>query len=266
MSVRNAGGRWLVSALAALLLMTGLSATVSADLRIVHESDDGRTAVLVKGNRIVWDLSPQDWIMIDCVREEVTLVQPSRYWQGSIVEIKALFAELRSILSESMAHGLGAEGSLGSVPGSRKSETIQVRVTRLEDETIAGYRATQYRVETGDGSHWKTFEDIWFFRDLLREIESEIGRCSAVLMDLTQEFANLMPMGEALAVYSDPSYRTLFHQGFPMRSITKVSMFGTDLEIQSEVVEISRAPLEEARFTVPSTYQRYDDLYEFLEL
>ena len=107
---------------------------------------------------------------------------------------------------------------------------------------------------------------IWISRDLLREIEGEIGRCTRIMIDLSQQLASLVPLGDAPAVYSDPSYLALFDQGFPVRSVTRMSFFGMEVDVESEVVEVGRAPVDEARFTVPSTFQRYDGLNDFLEL
>lgn len=257
-------GRWLGSALIALLLILGLNATTFADLRIVHQTEDEQTEVLVKNHRIRWHLSLEDWVMIDCTQDQVTLVAPPRYWTGPTSELKEMLAEMQAIIAKDIASALEAGMIPGLPPAPARSEPPPVRVTRVGDDHVAGYRATEYRVETGGGSQWTTFERIWVSRDLLREVEDEVGRCIRVMIELSQQLAVLVPLGDASAVYSDSSYQALFDQGFPVRSITTLSLFGTEWEIQSELVEVSRTGLDEALFTVPATYERSDSLADFL--
>lgn len=255
--------KWAGVSLAALLLIAGLSSTGFADLRIVQKADEERTEVLVKDGRIMWHLTSEDWMMIDCAREQVTFVSPPRYWQGPVEELTAALKAQRDELFQEMSGAPDLRELLGIPSGSQTAST-QVRVTRVGDETIAGYRATQYRIETGDGSQWKTYEDLWVSRDLMRDIEGEVGRCTHVMMNLAQEFATLLPLGDAPVVYSDPAYLALYEQGFPMRSVTKMTVFGFEVNVESEVVDVSRARLDESLFTVPSTYERYESLPAFL--
>lgn len=264
MSAAHTGWRkWLGASLASLLLIAGLSATSFADLRIVQEADDERTEVLVKDGRIMWYLTDEDWMMMDCARQEITFVSPPRYWQGPVEEFTDALKAQRDEIFQEMS-GAPDLGGLFGIPSGSQAATTQVRVTRVGDETIAGYRATQYRVETGDGSQWKTYEDLWVSRDLMRELEGEIGRCTHAMMNLAQEFATLLPLGDAPVVYSDPAYLALYEQGFPMRSVTRMAVFGFEVNVESEVVEVSRARLDESRFTVPSSYERYESLPAFL--
>lgn len=257
--VKSLGG-----ALIALLLVAGVSVTSFADLRIISKSDDEQSEVLVKDGRIISRTDPNTWFMIDCSLEEVTYVYHSRYWRGPIAELGAALEEqLAQVLNSSEADKPEVPAFLGALFGSQSSGKTQVRVTQLEDETVAGYRATQYRVETGDGSKWKTHELVSVSKDLLREIEAEVGDCTHVMMDFAQQMAALVPLNDAATVYSDPAYQALFKQGFPVRSVTKMTLFGIELEAETVVVEVSQAPLHDDDFTVPSRIRRVESLSTF---
>lgn len=254
--------KWLGGALVALLLIAGVSVTSFADLRIITESDDERFEMLVKDGRIMSRGDLSAWLILDCALEEVTYVYFSHYWQGPIAEFAAALDAEFAKLVQGDADVAEVPEFLGALFSSSTSGTTQVRVTPLGEETVAGYGATQYRVETGDGSQWKTHELVSISSDLLREIEAEIGDCTFVMMDLSQQLASLVPLGDT-AVYSDPAYRALFGQGYPVRSITKMTMFGIDFEVESAVVEVSRDPLHDSEFAVPATSRRVDNLSTF---
>lgn len=59
--------KWPGGALTALLVVAGLSAMSVADRRIVSESEDERSEVLVKDGRILSRTDPNTWFLIDCV-------------------------------------------------------------------------------------------------------------------------------------------------------------------------------------------------------
>lgn len=261
-------GKWVGSVLTVLLLVIGVSGTSFADLRIVSETDDERSVVLAKNGLIVSRSDPNEWFMVDCALEEVTFVHYSRYWQGPIAELgAALDREIEKILvGDDSGEGEAAEiaGFLAALLGSDTSGTKQVRVTQIGDDSVAGYKATQYRVETGDGSQWKTYELVSISQDLLRELQAEVGDCTRVMMDLTQQILAIVPLGDGPTVHSDASYRALFDQGFPVRTITKMTVFGFELETETVVVEVSHEPVPDSEFIVPSSFRRVDSLASFL--
>lgn len=262
-------GKWVGAFLTALMLVVGASGTSFADLRIVSEYDTDLSEVLVKGRRIVSRSSPGEWFMIDCRREELTYVFHNYYWQGSVSEFAAgLEQELGSLLN--VEEDIGSEevpaevlAFLGGLLGPSTAGDVQVRVTEIGNDTVAGYKATQYRVETGDGTKWKTHEIISISGDLLREIEAEVGNCAHLMVDVAQQMAALVPIGDTPIVYSDPGYQALVKQGFPVRSITTMSMFGIEIDVETSVIEVSKAPLSEEDFTVPDSLKKVDDLSFF---
>lgn len=65
------------------------------------------------------------------------------------------------------------------------------------------------------------------------------------------------------AVLASPDYQALMKLGYPVRSKESVpGLFGQSMEFLSEVVEISREPISDDAFTVPSGYQRVDSVFE----
>lgn len=261
--------KWLSGALMSLLFVVGVSATGFADLRIVTEYDDELSELLVKNGRIVSRSDPQEWFMIDCVRDEITYVRGHRYWQGPTSEFAApLEAQFEEIFQaaedvDAAEEAAPIRGLFGDLLGSQKPETVQVRVTELGEETVAGYPAIQYRVETGDGSQWKTHEIISISSRLLWELEAEIGDCTRRLSDFSNQLQALIPLGDSAAVHSDPTYLALFSQGYPVRSVMTITVFGFQVEMETVLVEVSRDPLDDSAFEVPSTYRRSENLSEF---
>lgn len=243
-----------------VMLVVGLSTATFADLRITTESDDERTELLIKDGRIVSWVDKSNWVMVNCAMDEVTFVSQGRYWTGPIGELKATLEAQIAELSQPTDDTPGANFLGALFGGNKQSDKTEVRVSRVGEETVAGYPATQYRVETRKGSTWSTHELVSVSRDLLREMEAEIGGCTRVMMDFSQQMAALVPLGDTVAVYNDPSYRALFDEGYPVKSVTRMTLFGIQLEAVSAVVEVSRERLSDDWFTVPSNFRKVDRL------
>lgn len=260
MDRRTGWSKWIGATITAVLLVAGLSVGSFADLRIVTEGDDERSELLIKGDRVVSRTDAANWMMVDCKLNEVTFVADGRYWTGPIVELKKAFDDQIKELSQVAEEAPSALGFLGGLlSGSTKSESTQVRVTRLADETVAGYGATQYRVETGSDSKWTTFEIVSVSSALLQEVKSEIGDCMSVMIDFSHQMASLVPSGAAKAVYSDPSYQALFNEGYPVKSVTRLTIFGVELDFENKVVGVSRNPVSDDVFALPVNYRKVEN-------
>lgn len=130
----------------ALLLVTGLSVTSFADLRIVTESGDERFEVLVKDGRILSRGDMSAWVILDCPTEEVTYVYFDYYWRGPITEFTAaLDAEITKLL-QGDEDGSEVTAFVGGLFGMPTSGSSQVRLTplgdRLEIYLFAPFRVT----------------------------------------------------------------------------------------------------------------------------
>lgn len=259
---RGKGWRpWLVAVVAGLLWF-GMAWTASADMRIVTDENGVRTELLLKKDRIASSMAGGERVLLACDTGELTIVSPrggGRYWQGTAEDFQKSLSEMfQSVLGG--AEGMpDLSGILGDLFGKQQDAgEIQVRVVKAGEDTVAGYRAEHYRVETGDGTGWQVHEEMWISRDLLREVRGEVGDCIMLLSEMGHQMAAAVPMPdpELEAVLASPDYRRLTEEGFPVRSRSSYEVFGTATDISSELVEVDRGPVPEDAFTVPAGYQR----------
>src|SRR5690625_2061995 len=181
--------RYIVILAALCVIWAGATWTGFADLRIVEQLDGERTETLFKGNRMASPMEDGTKTVLFCETGELTMISSSqlgRYWQGNITTFQE---ELDDLLGAS-ADAFGEMGDLGALfgelfgGGSQVEETL-VKVTKVGEETIAGYAAEHYIVETGNGNNWRVYEEIWIASDLLKEISAEGAACVDLMFDLT---------------------------------------------------------------------------------
>lgn len=247
------------------LLVAGLSSVGFADLRIVVDNDSDTEEIFFKNGWLRSTTGDGQWMIIDCSSSELTVVDAGRYWQGSITD----FTGATTAATEELFTGEGADmmALLGQLfGGSGDSEPVGVRLTRVGTDTIAGFEATEYHVETGTGSQWQTYENIWMSTSLMELINREVGQCFHLMLDFEQTMIDVfsfMP-DDMMAVVKSEEYRRLYVDAYPMRTTTKAEFFGMTFEMVSEVVEVNVSPLSEDLFRVPAGYKRMDNPMEML--
>lgn len=267
LNFRNGFGRRIVAAAVVCLLWLGVTGSGFADIRIVSESEEGRTETLFKQNRIAAPAADGANMLLFCDTGEITLISSTdvrRYWRGTVDEMKA---EFDGFLGEATGgqDGMPDLGSLlGGLFGAPAAGEIQVRVSKVGDETIAGYAAEHYRVETGSNNEWQTYEETWIAADLMKEVTAEVGACVDIMLEIVGQMPALATFGmdELEAVLTSPDYQALMAKGFPVRSQQTMRIFGMSVETFSEVVAVSRDAISEDAFTVPVGYQRVNSLFE----
>lgn len=260
-----------VVALVVCLVWLGLTAVGFADLKIVTETDGAPSETLYKSNRIAAPMGDGSNMILYCDVGEVAIVSSpdvQRYWRGTFGEIRTAFEQL---FSEAMA---GADdedmpdlGALfGALFGGGDDEEILVRISPDGGDTVAGYRADRYVVETGRDGDWRVHEEVWISSDLLREVTGEVGACVEIMFDLQAELLGGVSIGmdELEAVLASSDYQALMQRGFPVRNKQTLRMFGMAVETLTEVVDVSRDKLGEDAFTVPSGYTRVSSPLELL--
>lgn len=210
-----------------------------------------------------------------------------RYWQGNIAtyqdELEQEFNDLLQATSDVFADfgDFGAFGDLGDLGdvgallgelfgGGSPDDEIRVRVTKAGEDTVAGYSAERYTVETSRGDDWRVFEEIWISSDLLKEVAAEASACVDIMSDVSSEISSAIDafgIDEMEAVLASPDYQALLKRGYPVRiKQTMRGLFGETVESISEVVDVIKGPISEDAFIVPSGYRRVDSFFEVFDM
>lgn len=288
--------RLVVVIAAVCAIWLGATGVGLADLRIVETSEGGRTETLFKRNRVTTNMDDDHRIILFCERKELLIISSSqggRYWHGSFDTYEAELQNLFSVSAEFFSsfdleafkeledmEGIeeidGFEdltailGELFSPNKSRQSEEISVSITKIGEETVAGYPAEHYVIVTGMGDQQRVFEELWVSETLLDEVKAEAAGCEEFMADVSDEFVGPMGdfgMGELAAVLNSPEYQALLERGYVVRRKEFFTgLFGDDYETLTEVVEVSNALIAEDIFEVPAGYQRVDSLIDVLDL
>lgn len=255
------------------LLLFGATGVGLADMRIVEESEGVRTETLFKNNRIASPMPDGSKAVYFCDVGEIMMVSPSnvqRYWRGSLDDLQNAFDSL--FAGEGGGESAGDMESLGALLGSLfgaaddDGEETLVRVAKAGEETIAGYAAEHYVVETGSEGNWRVYEEIWVAPGLLSELTTEIGACIDVMVQLQGELLPSMSTGmdELDAVLASPDYLELMERGYPVRTKSNMMLFGMAIETVTETVEVNRDAIGEDVFGVPAGYKQVDHPLEIL--
>lgn len=280
----NVGWRSFFSKFVAVVVAVGLmwlgaTGVGLADLRIVDESEGVRTETLFKNNRIAVTNPAGFNTMLYCDVQEIVLMSPldQRYWQGSVSEVQAAVEAMFSPEGMGALFGLDDDvagdvdfgqlfGALFGAGGQDSAEPLQVRVSRVGEDTIAGYAAEHYVVETGRGGEWDVFEEVWISPALFAEVNREVGACMSMMMEVQSELLSGFGIGvdDLDAVLTSEEYLALTERGYPVRSKESTSFFGMTFEIVSEVVEVSRDPIPDSAFAVPAGYERVENLMDLM--
>lgn len=275
-TVRFAWGRAMAAFMVAALLVVGSSGLAAADMRIVSESEGIRSETLFTTDRIAGSMGDGSKMLYFCERDEIAVISPAnvgRYWQGTFQDIQATFAELFAFdaAEEGTEGEMGELEALGALFGSLfgdedgEEETL-VRVSLAGEETIAGYAAEHYVVETGSGDNWRVHEELWIAPELLGQMRSEVGRCVDMLLQLQDELLPEVVSGleQVDEVLASPEYQALFERGYPVRTKSIMNFFGMEFETIDEVVEVSRDVIPAAEFAIPAGYVRVDNFLEVM--
>lgn len=278
-AARKGIGRGVAVALTVALLWLGVTGLGFADLRIVHETEGVRSETLFKGDRIAV-LNPDGFdTLFYCDVQEIVMVSPyggGRYWQGSLDELLETFEAMFSPEGFGGLAGmfddaedmdddeLAALGELGDLfgalfgGGGDKSEPLQVRITKSGEDTVAGYAAEHYVVETGRGGTWDLYEEVWISPALMADLNREVGRCVSVMMDVQSSLVGTVSTGldDLDAVMNSEEYLGLMERGYPVRTKEVTSFFGMTFETLAEVVEVSKESIPAGKFSVPAGYTR----------
>lgn len=265
-TVRRVG---VVTILVGLIMWSAVSVPALADLRIRTADVDNimdetsHTELLVKQSRIRMLLPDGSGQIFDCPTGLVTMISSPEdgvYWQGTMADMAEMLADMFGSVMEELPPGL--EFLFGDTGGTGE---VNVRVTTIGSDTIAGYDATHYLVEYDEGNGWKTYQNVWVSRQLMQELLAEAGPCihdvydwQRTLSELTG-FFDLFGLGAVAAVASHPDYMALMQDAYLVRSVQPFAIFGIEFEVESAVVEVSKEPLSEDLFTVPAGYTPVED-------
>ena len=141
---RISGSRkWIGAMVFAALFVVSFSTVSFAALRIVTDSEGERSEVLMKNSRILTPMEDGSKMIFECRTNEVTIVSNRRYWRGSLNDLRTMLqaniGEVKAEIPQDIGGLLG--GLFGG--GSNKSETTQVKVTRVGDEKVGDYNTTR---------------------------------------------------------------------------------------------------------------------------
>lgn len=266
MNGRGATIRRFVAAIA-LLLVIGFSTAAFADVRVVVQSDGVEQHMLFKAGVARTDIAELGWILLNCGEDQLTIIGRNRYWEGPAGELfDAVFGMTGQAFDE-LDEDVDVAGLLGALFGSsEEANAPEVKISEVGTETIAGFAATQYRIETGSQSSWETYQDLWLSPGLNDIVQAEGMDCLHLMLDFDEAMAELTPFlpDSVKAVLADESYRALRLEGYPVRTETIMSVFGMQIETVSEVVAVEQEPLPDELFAVPAGYERVDDPSELL--
>lgn len=195
-----------------------------------------------------------------CAADELIMLSPREsrlYWRGSSTDfqeqLQAMFAGALADLSPDAA----------AMWDEMELPDVEVRITELGSNTIAGYLAVEYLVEYNDGDEWHTLENVWVSEQLMNEIRAELGDCIGKLSEILSFADEALALFVTEAVVSatlHPEYKSLRETGFLMRTVSELNMFGFAFTLETIVREVSHEPLSDQWFAVPDGYTRVDDL------
>jgi hypothetical protein len=208
-------------------------------VRIYHAGTAARIENLVVGLSFVLDLDKGTVFALDA--------ENKRYAGGTVAEITA---ELdRHMAARRKARGIDA-------PGEKAAAIMaELRVEKLAEEgTIAGHRASGYRVFLGD----LLVEEIWFSA----AVDAATTGAGGVLYEMVESVTG----GEGgdneefPPVYEkETAYRSLLSEGYPLKRIR----YFLDVESVTEVTEARRRDLAREIFEVPADFVKVDYLTLF---
>src|SRR5690625_3280733 len=167
-----------------------------SDICIVDESECMRSETLYSNNRIAVPMPDGSKTMLFCDVGEFVMVSPpntGRYWQGTFDAFRASIEELFAFDDSGEEGDVGDLGALfGALFGDGDDDEgeTSVRVTLAGKETILGYEADHYVVETGTEGNWQVYEELWMSSALFEEIAAEAAQCVDMILEVQGE---LMP-------------------------------------------------------------------------
>lgn len=258
------------------LVWAGAAFSGLANIRIVEDSGGVKSESLYKGNRVATVTGDGENSIIMCSTEEVIVMssETKRYWRGEMSVFTDTFAGISEELS-GLGGDMGGMGDLGALfggmfGGQQQPDEILVRVTKVGEETVAGYAADKYVVETGSANNWRVYEELSISIKLMDELKSEVGDCTAVMDDFMSSMGGFDMLGleEFAAVMESPDYNALLKNGYPVRSKQFIQgFFGSPpTEISSVVVEVKHENIPEDAFAVPAGYQKVDSVFHVYDM
>ncbi len=208
----------------------------------------------VQGNSIIV-------INYDNNRVFITNRDRELYWSGKIDEyinkIRNSVAQAKARMQESLKN-MTAEQRQGledemrsqgrSLNGEIEQPTTGVRVEKTSDEQIiAGYRATKYRVLLDE----RTYQEVW--------ISEGVSIFKDIDMKKTQDFQNRVNealgslySGRNISIERTLEYQRLFERGYPLKIVHVV---GQDKGI-IEVIGAKETYINDREFDLPDGYRR----------
>lgn len=258
---QSVGGRVsVITMLAAVIMWSVMSFPALADMRIrtadIFMDEKSYTDIMAKQSRIRVQYSDDSGQIFDCSTGLVTIISPPEdgvYWQGTPAELSET---LRSFFGTALGELSSFESLFGNVDDGGTGD-VNVRVTTVGSDNIAGYDATHYFVEYDEGDGWQTYENLWLSPKLMQEVRSEVGACIQDVFELHQEmesFLDFLGLGALVAVASHPQYVDLVQDAYVMRTVQPFVFFGFEFETESIVVEVSNEDLSADLFSIPAEY------------
>lgn len=290
---------YIATMVAVFTILLAVTGTGFADLRIVENVNGERLQTLYKGNRIASQIDIDVRSVLFCERQELAIIssrQGGRYWLGNVSEFEEELAGWVSATTELLSDldfgdlGLGdwdfgefGDFDFGDLGGfdlgglfgelfASEPEPVEilVRVSKVGEETILGYAAEHYVVEVGSSGDWRVYEEVWVSNDLMQTVIAESPACMDFFSDIMSDIAsslNAFGIDEREAVYASADYQELMDRGIPVRRKESVmDPFGGSFELFSEVVEVSKDPVSEDLFVIPSGYRRVGTVFEVFDI
>lgn len=256
--------RVLMLAVAGLIAWGLLHVPASADMRIrvvdVSLGFEFPSDILLKHSTVRVANADGSGQIYFCEADELVMLSPrdaSLYWQGNTAEFKE---QLQAMFAGALSD-LSLDGT--ALWDEAELPDVDLRITELDSDTIAGYSVVQYLVEYNDGAGWRTLENVWISKQLLHEVQAEIGDCMSNLseaLSAAEDALVFVGTDAMLSAASHPAYEALLETGFLMRTVSRLEVFGFAVTVETVVREVSEERLSDELFTVPDGYRRVDSL------
>lgn len=222
----------LAVAVAALLLQVS---AVSADMTVVSKVTLGKgrssqSTQYVSGSKVRTSDGENDTIL-DYETGAMIFVDHNkkRYWQTSLEELRASFAELEKMLE--------ANPMMERMFGAATEPKVEAL---SEERQIAGYACKKYRVTMGD----KLVFVVWAAPDL---------EVPTAYYDARKAFhVSMGPFGSRFEKMFEALKKV---EGFPLGMDMESKVMGIDLQTSSEAVSVDLGSVPASAFEIPAGYK-----------
>lgn len=180
---------------------------------------DSTMTMQIKGKKArVGDNASDNYVIIDLAANKMYTVSNAK----------------KEVMSMSLDVASKASGMLGQLANSKdqKSNLENVGTTKV----INGYKCDQYHLTTSGGM-MNIDANYWVTKDVDAAEYAPFREYSMGVMKMM----NMEPLAKM--------------EGLPIRSESKMSMMGQNIDVTSEVQSISKAPIADTTFAIPAGYK-----------